>query len=719
MTQQIHAPYHFVPMSKWVYMPDWAHLVSHGVPFEDGLSGVIDYTLLTKTPLCVGGEQQAQRDGANLVQFARDPIKKPIIPGSSVKGMIRSVLSVATFGKFSQFDDQRFSFRDISSAKGNYLANVIGKNDVQAGWLSFDASSQQWQFMPCEVSKVAHKEIKAQLGISIENKNTAVEKYNKAPLSNPISAVISAPRGKQNNCWAEHLGKGNTQGHLVFTNMRIPGRGDRENYEFSYFFYDQQPAQKHVDIQQQVDDLFANHDKKQVDYLKRNLAPELGMPVFALIADDKIHSFGFAKMPRVTYRNSTEELVETSSPAHLSNAYFDMAELMMGTLRDEGLGLKSRVTFVDALAQDVSERELITSNLLILNSPKPTFYPAYLEQKLGQKYYADYDASQPLAGTKRYIAKQPLESKLTSNAKDNKNVAGQMELCPVGKHFSGKVVFHNLKPVELGALLWSLQLEEGACHQLGHGKPMGAGAITLTTSLTCCQANSGHVDANVEQLVALFIAHMEAVHPTQQWRHSPQLNYLLALSALENNGDVNTRYMSIDNKEFQNAKTQYAKLEPFKGISRNEPLGMDKLENTVSLAFGAGRLSQLVEKTNDPWVDHVVAARNVKQKRLDDQQAILLKQQAQADKKASMSEHAWKVEELSLQLGDVDNTERAPLIRPVIAFFIENTDQQDKEACLALVKLARDNEYHQKPKKRAKEQKQELANLMAAYGVSL
>ncbi|MCD9527516.1 TIGR03986 family CRISPR-associated RAMP protein [Photobacterium carnosum] len=719
MTQQIHAPYHFVPLSKWVYMPDWAHLVSHDVPFKDGLSGVIDYTLTNKTPLCVGGEQQQQVDGANLVKFARDPMKNPVIPGSSVKGMIRSVLSLATFGKFSQFDDQRFSFRDISSAKGNYLANVIGKNNVQAGWLSFDAVSQLWQFIPCEACKVAHKEIKSQLGIYIENKKTAVEKYTKAPLSTTVSAFISAPRGKQNNRWAEQLGKGNTQGHLVFTNMRIPGRGDRDNYEFSYFFYDHQPAKQHHDIQQQVDDLFANHGKAQVDYLKRNMAPGLGMPVFALIADEKIHSFGFAKMPRVTYQNSTQDLVETCSPAHLSDAYFDMAELMMGTLRDGGLGLKSRVTFVDAQAQDVNASDLIKSNLLVLNSPKPTFYPAYLEQKVGQHYYADYDASQPLSGTKRYIAKQPLESKLTSNAKDNKNVAGQMELCPVGKHFSGKVVFHNLKPVELGALLWSLQLEAGAYHQLGHGKPMGAGAVTLTASLTCCNSNYGNSDFDVEQLVALFISHMEIVHPTQQWRHSPQLNYLLTLSALANNADVNTRYMSIDDKEFQQAKNQCAKLEPFKGLSRNEPLGMDKLENTVSLAFGAGRLSQLIEKANEPWVDHVVAARNVKQKRLEEQLAQLIDQQAQADKKAAMSEHAWKVEELSQQLLTVDNTERAPLIRPVIAFFIENVNQQDKEVCLTLVRLARDNEYHQKPKKKVKEQKQELTNVMAAYGVSL
>ncbi|AXY00928.1 hypothetical protein D1115_06495 [Vibrio alfacsensis] len=44
----VHAPYHFVPLSKWVYMPDWAHLVSHDHPFEDGHSGVIEYKLKIK-----------------------------------------------------------------------------------------------------------------------------------------------------------------------------------------------------------------------------------------------------------------------------------------------------------------------------------------------------------------------------------------------------------------------------------------------------------------------------------------------------------------------------------------------------------------------------------------------------------------------------------------------------------------------------------------------
>ncbi|MGD6740200.1 hypothetical protein ACP5PY_29315 [Photobacterium leiognathi subsp. mandapamensis] len=121
----------------------------------------------------------------------------------------------------------------------------------------------------------------------------------------------------------------------------------------------------------------------------------------------------------------------------------------------------------------------------------------------------------------------------------------------------------------------------------------------------------------------------------------------------------------------------------------------------------------------NPWVDHVVAARNVKQKRLDDQQAILLKQQAQADKKASMSEHAWRVDELRNALVGIDNSNRPPLIRAVVEFFLATPDKTQAVVCRELYQLARDNEYHQKPKKKAKEQKQELANLMAAYGVSL
>ncbi|MFA0350584.1 hypothetical protein AB4486_27165, partial [Vibrio sp. 10N.222.55.C6] len=71
------------------------------------------------------------------------------------------------------------------------------------------------------------------------------------------------------------------------------------------------------------------------------------------------------------------------------------------------------------------------------------------------------------------IAKSPKQVGLESNVKDNDKVAQRIELAPVGKSFKGRVVFHNLKTVELSALLWCLNLKKSN-HQLGHGKPMGA-----------------------------------------------------------------------------------------------------------------------------------------------------------------------------------------------------------------------------------------------------
>jgi hypothetical protein len=49
------------------------------------------------------------------------------------------------------------------------------------------------------------------------------------------------------------------------------------------------------------------------------------------------------------------------------------------------------------------------------------------------------------------------------------------------------VSFENLRDYELGALAWALQLpgdkDKSYCHKLGMGKPLGMGAVKITTSL--------------------------------------------------------------------------------------------------------------------------------------------------------------------------------------------------------------------------------------------
>jgi len=55
---KINAPYNFVPLSKVIVIPEWAEQVSHDIPFKDGLSGEIGFTLTAHSPLLVGGKQQ-------------------------------------------------------------------------------------------------------------------------------------------------------------------------------------------------------------------------------------------------------------------------------------------------------------------------------------------------------------------------------------------------------------------------------------------------------------------------------------------------------------------------------------------------------------------------------------------------------------------------------------------------------------------------------------
>ena len=95
----------------------------------------------------------------------------------------------------------------------------------------------------------------------------------------------------------------------------------------------------------------------------------------------------------------------------MSDAVFDMAELIFGTLREHGLGLKGRVGFTDAEPTLQAAHKLYMSNPVVLNGPKPSFYPAYLEQK--SNTLVDYNSEQTnLSGWKRYIAKVPTDESL-------------------------------------------------------------------------------------------------------------------------------------------------------------------------------------------------------------------------------------------------------------------------------------------------------------------
>ncbi|WP_125716177.1 TIGR03986 family type III CRISPR-associated RAMP protein [Pseudoalteromonas rubra] len=586
---QVHAPYHFVPLSKWNYLPDWAHLVSHDVPFKDGLSGTIEYTLVNDTPLCVGQHIDRQDGKPAEVKWARDPNGRLLIAGSSLKGMLRNVLEIASFGKFAAVDDKHFSYRDISNSKTDYAKFINEASTTQAGWIRYNREAQQWELRHCEHTILFHDEFNQfndAYDTDLINKShgqSAQEKYAQCyPLSGEaVSFDIEAKRmegtkGKEVSiARACRFGQGKHTGVPVFSSFR-PGKKKYTStrLNFSYMFYDMQDESKPVThLDTLVEKLFNNHPSALVEYFQQQPHPEYGIPVFAIIdKQGRYHSLGFAKMPRILYDNSIHQLRQAQQPLSDTQYGFDLAELMFGTLRDNGLSLKSRVYFADATA---APTHTPLSRPVILSSPKASYVGSYLEQPKRDANFevhtneqseglAKYKHKDKLKGWKRYPVQAGFNDALPAKLADKTKQQSCLEMAPRGTQFKGHLVFHNLRPEELGALLWALQLGEGEgstryCHSLGHGRPLGAGAVRfeqLSIDLRYGQASSAH---DLMGYSALFEQLMHAQYPLPSgWRQSAQIRHLLSFADIENNRDKALRYMPLEKTDNPEEEMSYS-----------------------------------------------------------------------------------------------------------------------------------------------------------------
>ena len=128
----IKAPYNFVPLENKAFYPSWANHISQDIPFEDGVSGSIEYTIEAETPIFVrnGYTDREHPDST----FSKTHDGKFFIPSTSIKGEIRNVLEILSFGKMTQVQDARFGIRDLSNTpEGRFYRQKI--QNVHCGWL--------------------------------------------------------------------------------------------------------------------------------------------------------------------------------------------------------------------------------------------------------------------------------------------------------------------------------------------------------------------------------------------------------------------------------------------------------------------------------------------------------------------------------------------------------------------------------------------------------
>lgn len=123
-----------------------------------------------------------------------------------------------------------------------------------------------------------------------------------------------------------------------------------------------------------------------------------------------------------------------------------------------------------------------------MGAPKPAQYRFYVsgDRTATQAYDPQHGAEiaftrlQNLRGRKVYLHHRQLgnEHDRVDNVADNQNRSIRAWVRPQTK-FTFELDVSNLSSVELGALLWLLDLPQGCFHRFGGGKPLGFGSVRL------------------------------------------------------------------------------------------------------------------------------------------------------------------------------------------------------------------------------------------------
>lgn len=573
----IELPYNFVPVHPSVYFPQDAGLSTQDIPFKDGICGTIDITIEAETPVFVS--HPTSKDTAGPRSFFQTPDGKFGIPGSSVRGVVRSVVEIASFSRLGPVTDRRYGVRDLQnpSLYGKHMATLDssgGKRGamatvplVSAGWLmrakpeDIAKGKGVAVIVPCNFAKMEYgfvrtlaKERKI-VGLDMDSKASAAQKYaawgnasldfkaefDATPVRGPEPANAQLGQGERLGTVRYVRGTGTGQAAtLVMTGQPTGPRRGAKHHDFAFFGSAGGPiwvseaafrdfAFIHSDAGQQHKATLQPNEEWA--YHKRSFDQGLAIPVFFLLdlpADGNtrpLRSFGLAMMFRLAYRHTLAEVLLASQP-HAIRERLDFAEALFGRVDPEKKtvvpagkisgrpALKGRVSF--GLCRAVGTPLPANEIRAILSSPKASFYPAYVQQGTvreesegtvpGRNYatYMDSEGGKPkarLRGWKRYRAQAPITSPyIPPKSKPNQQTV--FKPLPTGTVFHGELRVHNVRPDELGALLWALNFGEhpNARHLLGMAKALGYGRVKISVRSCELKRNLDWSDLDIREL---------------------------------------------------------------------------------------------------------------------------------------------------------------------------------------------------------------------------
>lgn len=413
-------PYNFVSTTS---------RVDRTAPSQGNKTGYISCTLRVKDLLALPDRNNEDEKNPRHYDFYKIN-GNPIIPGSEIRGCIRSVFEAVTESCFSVVNNNVLTCR---------LARPESANDVIPGVLRYESGS--WVIYNAE-------------------------KYSKKKLD---KAGLSADITRE---WSRF--------------------GPNKGYSTSYFCvsegkYAYACSEEDIECFEELIEIFIHNNAENKKFstilkeVQKSLHERNDIAVFFRIKNGEINYFSPAQISRQMFRNTVSVLLEKHAGICSDENGYCPACRLFGTL-GKGNPIASRLRFSDATEKQNVKFYSQYLNLPELSSPKITsteFYSSIGMQSRNVKFW-NYDSPcVKLNGRKFYYHSKPIfEDELGPRSIATKPVCENSE-------FKFKVYFDKINEDELKQLLWVLTLGENEpngllMHKIGYGRPVGYGSVKIT-----------------------------------------------------------------------------------------------------------------------------------------------------------------------------------------------------------------------------------------------
>ncbi|MDD1425631.1 TIGR03986 family CRISPR-associated RAMP protein [Dolichospermum sp. ST_sed9] len=575
------APYNFVELPTQIVQAEPqcnGQLRDNDRYYPDRNTGAIKCTLTTQSPLYIrcgmtpdnfakyGGKpdenlkkEEISEKRKLLADFFQYPENfNPVLPGSSLRGMLRNLVKIIGFGKIEKVSDkQKFFFRAVAAESDDPLNQPYKSQlkDVRSGYLELDKKTNKWFIRPAEeVDEKFFMPVKEEEILEYLPSLIAMKKSNYIPQYLPISfevtsSSINVSEELHENSYY-HKGYlvtgGNMLENMVENSTEIE-RGKKlsrkEGRKYHYIIGEpNQSATRYeissdaienycnalTDFQKGIEKPFKNNPKNKFD--KKMGILKNCQPVFYCEPQGKVITlFGHSPNFRIPYSPNNDGCASSAVdfiPQDVGESdIVDLADAIFGFVRrkknkHENNSAKNEENHLDKSragrifisdAHTTEQDPWLTGNPNdtitphILASPKPTTFPHYLVQTSNKKEELKHYASQPnqdtvIRGHKLYwhkgdIRKDCIETDVSEQEIEKKQ-SQYTEIKPIKSDvsFDFTIYFENLSNIELGILLWILNLTSNKTDQLkllnldgkekyrfslGMGKPLGMGAVMI------------------------------------------------------------------------------------------------------------------------------------------------------------------------------------------------------------------------------------------------